>query len=165
MAKEWDCLVRKRLYRLAFRLLWNHADTEDVLQDAAIVAQKRADDLRDPAAWWTWVCRIVVRQCHEIQRKKSRRLRLLRRVPIVRRHDDSPNESAPPEVDTELVDALESLPRRQREVLVLRHVQGMSFEELAAILEIKMETARVHAMRGREALRKAMRRKGIQREL
>ena len=56
------------------------------------------------------------------------------------------------ELKTLVIELLDELPRRQREVLVLRHLQGMTFEEVALVLELAPETARVHAQRGRERL-------------
>ena len=52
--------------------------------------------------------------------------------------------------------ALVDLPRRQREVLVLLHIEGMSYDEIGRVLEISPSTARVHARAGREGLRKIM---------
>ena len=48
---------------------------------------------------------------------------------------------------------IDRLPRRQREVLVLRHLEGMSFSEVAEVLEMKESTARVQAQNARENLR------------
>lgn len=52
--------------------------------------------------------------------------------------------------------ALVDLPRRQREVLVLLHLEGMSYDEISRVLEMSPSTARVHARAGREGLRKVM---------
>ena len=48
---------------------------------------------------------------------------------------------------------IQQLPRRQEEVIVLRHLEGMSYQETAAVLGIAPATARAHAYAGRETLR------------
>ena len=73
--------------------------------------------------------------------------------------------TAPPgssELKAMLIELLDELPRRQREVLVLRHLQGMPFEEIAAVLDLAPETARVHAQRGRERLATLIARRHLQ---
>jgi len=159
----WTLEARDRLFRLAYRLLWNRGDAEDALQDAAIMAHEHAGELRDRKRWWPWMCRIVVRRCHELRRQRSRRLRLFQRAGELRQ--EVADAASLTGLGVELVEMLDRLPRRQREVLVLRHVQGMGFEELAEVLQIRPETARVHALRGRDALLQELRRRGLDREL
>jgi len=148
----WSPSARDRLFRLAFRFLWNRADAEDAVQDALLAAYERSAQLRDSEKWWPWVCRIVVQRCRLLGRRAS----------IRRRHEQVFAElsatlqttmiSGSAELKTLVIELLDELPRRQREVLVLRHLQGMAFEEVAQVLELAPETARVHAQRGRERL-------------
>jgi len=149
---EWSRTAIDGLVRLAYRFLWNQADAEDAVHEAAVIAHSRKGELRDPNRWWPWVCSIVVQQCHLLGRGKARRLRLTRTLDekgnargIKTAQDDNADV-------TEIVNELQRLPRRQREVLVLRHIQGMDFAEIGEMLGMSAETARVHAMRGRESL-------------
>ncbi len=145
--------LRDRLVRLAYRFLWNVDDAEDVVHDSLTAAHERHCDLRDSEKWWSWVCRIVIRRCHEHGRRKLRR----------ERHDQTfrlaaAQKEGPPHVPlsegTEILRRLVlRLPRRQKEVIVLRHLQGMSYDEIAQVLSISPATARVHAQAGREKLR------------
>lgn len=150
--REWSGEAIEGLVRLAYRFVWNQADAEDAVHEAAVIAHRRRNELRDPNRWWSWVCSIVVRQCHLLGRRKVQRTRLSQGA-YERRTTD---EVAPPEEGDErgldLVVVLQQLPRRQREVLVLRHIEGMEFAEIAEVLGMSAETARVHAMRGRESL-------------
>jgi len=148
----WSPSARDRLFRLAYRLLWNRADAEDAVQDALLTAYEQSNQLRDSEKWWPWVCRIVVQRCRLLGRRASLR----------RRHEQVFAELSPilataktpgsVELKALVIELLDDLPRRQREVLVLRHLQGMTFEEVAQVLELAPETARVHAQRGRERL-------------
>jgi len=151
-----DPETRQRLFRLAYRFLWNRDDAEDVVQAALCAVVERDGELRDRGKWWSWICSIVVQECRLLRRRQTR----------WRFHWRSYAEQSGFEPDagtherpTELVRGLLSrLPRRQYEVLVLRDLQAMSYEEIAAVLEISPSTARVHAQAAREALRKCIRR-------
>jgi RNA polymerase sigma-70 factor (ECF subfamily) len=133
-------------------LLWNRADAEDAVQEALLAAFDRSAQLREAEKWWPWVCRIVVQRCRLLGRQRSTRRR---REGVLRQTAQTharPASSGSAELKALLIELLDELPRRQREVLVLRHVQGMAFEERAAVLELAPATARVHAQRGRERL-------------
>ncbi len=150
--------IRSRLVRLAYRFLWNQADAEDAVHDALLAAQTKADHLRVDQNWWSWICKIVVNRCFERGRKTETRKRhednykihVMQRVA-----GDSGRDESQGRLDA-FRTALVDLPRRHREVLVLLHIEGMSYDEISRVLEISASTARVHARAGREGLRKVM---------
>lgn len=146
--------VRDRLVRLAYRFLWNRDDAEDAVHDALLAGQRRKHGLRDEAKALEWMQRIVINQCHERGRGK---LRWLRHEPelraeAARRHTVDRADSTA-DLKEPLRRLLHELPRRQHEVMVLRHIQGMGYDEIGRVLRISQSTARVHARAGREALR------------
>jgi len=144
---------RDRLVRLAYRFLWNLDDAEDVVHEALAAAHERVAELRDKRKWWSWVCRIVVRRCHEHGRRKMRRDRHDQKLRLAATQQQGPPHE-PHSEGTEIVRQLVlRLPRRQKEVIVLRHIHGMGFQEIANVLGISSSTARVHAQAGRETLR------------
>ena len=150
--------IRTRLVRLAYRFLWNQADAEDAVHDALLTAGRKADHLREHENWWSWICKIVVNRCFDRGRKTGTRKRhednykihVMQRVAGDSGRDES--QGGLDAIRTALVD----LPRRQREVLVLLHLEGMSYDEISRVLEMSPSTARVHARAGREGLRKVM---------
>jgi RNA polymerase sigma-70 factor (ECF subfamily) len=148
----WSESARERLFRLAYRLLWNRADAEDAVQEALLAAYDRSAQLRDAEKWRPWVCRIVVQRCRLLGRRASTRRRHERFLGEISPTRDAAAESGSAELKVLLVELLDELPRRQREVLVLRHLHGMAFDEIAEVLQLSAETARVHAHRGRERL-------------
>jgi RNA polymerase sigma-70 factor (ECF subfamily) len=149
--------VRSRLVRLAYRLLWRFDDAEDAVQDALAVAYRRRDSLDDPEKWWGWLVRIVVNRCHEhARRERVQRRHVMAQGTRVEREAVEPPAAEPDEATRRLPELLARLPRRQREVIVLRHLEQMSFEEIGVVLGMSASTARVHAMQGREALRDAV---------
>lgn len=147
---------RRRLIQLAYRFVWNKADAEDVVQNALVLAHEKRDELRDPSRWFSWVCRIVLRQSLLLRRGE-------------RRHADHALRQAASIVDpaggavdrmevVERVDlvrwAIGQLPQQQQIAVTLRHLQAMSYERMAEIMEISPSTARVHVRAAREAMRK-----------
>ena len=149
--------VRDRLVRLAYRFLWNREEAEDVAHDALAAAFEKADSLRDGDKWWSWVCRIVVQRCRERGRQAQRWKR--HEEPYrteVSRKAEEPVTGDPPDGAECVRELLGMLPRRQYEVMVLRHLQEMCYEEISRVLDISPTTARVHARAGRETLRNLM---------
>jgi len=146
--------VRGRLVRLAYRFLWNRSDAEDVVQDALATAQARANELRDERKWWSWICRIVVHRCHHQARQRQRHARHSDelRAFVARSADERRVE---PDADERALVRmlLGELPTRQREVTVLRHLEGMAYEQIAEVLGISASTARVQGRNGLETLR------------
>lgn len=147
---------RDRLVRLAYRFLWNVDDAEDAVQEALAFSRRRAGQLREPAKWWPWLCGIVVQQCRLLGRKQLARRRWEREAQgRVVADGQSPRSEALPlsERGQRLRAAILRLPDRQREVTVLRHLHGMSFDDIGEVLRMSPATARVHAHSAREALR------------
>ena len=146
--------VRDRLVRLAYRFLWNHDDAEEVAQDALTIAHEKAGELRDRRKWWSWMCAVVVQRCRE----RGRRAQRWKRHEEAYRAELSPSTSGSEALDEndareKVRELLLGLPRRQQEVMVLRHLQGMPYDKISEVLGISAATARVHARAGRETLR------------
>lgn len=149
--------MRDRLVRLAYRFLWNREDAEDVAQEAMFIAHQRGAGLRDKNRWWSWLARIVVNRCHERGRRRLRRDRHWDALCVEaghRRVGCRANDGS--ELKEAVRRSLSVLPRRQHEVIVLRHLHAMSYQDIADTLGISPATARVHARAGREALREAL---------
>lgn len=146
--------ARGRLCRLAFRFLWNRDDAEDAVQDALLSAHARRDQLKDDAKWWGWLCRIVVQRCHLQGRQRQRTPRAQSEATLKWHADGAAVDASGTLCETTgaVRDAILRLPQRQREVIVLRFLEGMSYDEIAPILEIAPSTARVHARAGLERL-------------
>jgi RNA polymerase sigma-70 factor (ECF subfamily) len=157
--------ARDRLVRLAYRFVWNRDDAEDVVQDSLVAAHAQQRQLRQPDRWWSWLRRIVIHRCHTAGRKKtSWRTHAPRLMAETTRKlaGDSEGEADASHVKELVRQALIGLSARQKEVVVLRHLEGMSYEEIAAVLEISAVTARVHARAGLESLRAILAKQGLE---
>lgn len=137
------------LYRLAVSLAGNSEDAEDALQETFAGAFKAIRKFEGRSSLKTWLTRILVNQvsCGHRTRGRFKAVRL----------DDSPtpsvegDEAAGRRMD--VLAALESLPPEHREVIALREMQGMSYEEIARLLGVPQGTVESRLFRARRALR------------
>lgn len=152
---------RDRLVRLAARFVRDPNDAEDAVQAAWLLADARRHQVRDPNAEWSWLCRIVVHQCYLIRRKAGarRETALADATPPIDRNRGPASRAAQREFDAIIASLIAELPERQQTALVLRHLEGMGYAAIAAVMEIGESTVRVHVRAAREALRDLMNRR------
>ena len=134
------------MFRVAWSILRNRTDVQDALQDAALKAWEKRNTLRNEQFFRTWITRILINVCYDIQRK-HRSVVPLEKIPVQR------PASAP---DPGLAAALNALPEKLRLPLVLCYSEGMSYEEAADVLRIPASTLRGRLRRGKDALRKEL---------
>lgn len=133
-----------RLYRTAWAILGNEADAADALQEATIRGYRAFDQLKGgEAAFPAWMRRILVNTCTQILRKR------MRVVPVERPEDLGDHALTEIELplDGDVWDAVRSLDERYRAVVVLRFLNDMQLDEIAAALDIPLGTvkSRLHA--------------------
>ncbi len=134
-----------RLVRFA-RTVVGDADAEDVVQDGLVVAWRKLGSLREPAAFPSWILRVVARFCIHHSR---------RRRPLVALGEaEEPAERVAPgwEAAIDVERALAVLAPRQRAVMYLTAVEGMSDSEIGSSLGIAAGSVRAHRRRARDRL-------------
>ena len=137
--------LRGSLYRVAASYLRGESDRLDAVSEAIARAWERRGTLRDERLFATWVTRILIRECVNIQRRQRRS------VPV----ESIPDE--PTQEDGELAalrEALEHLPQRQRTMIVLHYMEGYDVREIAAMMGTTKGAVCAGLKRSREALRK-----------
>ncbi|MCR8828143.1 RNA polymerase sigma factor [Pseudosulfitobacter koreensis] len=146
-----------RVFGHAYRVLGDSAEAEDVAQDAMLRLWKIAPDWEaDRAQVSTWLYRVTANLCTD-------RLRKRRGGPAL---DEIAEPADPaPGVETQmqsrarmdaLTAALQSLPERQRQAVVLRHIEGLANPEIADILDVGVEAVESLTARGKRALKAAL---------
>lgn len=145
-----------RVIGYAARLLKDRAEAEDVAQDAMMRLWKIAPEWRTgEAKVTTWLYRVVTNLCTDRLRKK----RGTGLDEIAEPEDGKPSQDAvlmQKQRVAALDAALDTLPDRQREAVVLRHIEGLSNPEIAQVLEIGVEAVESLTARGKRALAKAL---------
>lgn len=151
---------RGAFYGLARRYAGSHADADDVLQDAFVKVYQNLEALTQPEAFFRWARRIIVNTALDHLRSRRRSLR----------HEVSPPERMAEELAdlriegpdrrverseffARLEAAIRSLPPRQREIVILHDVEGLSTEEVALHCGCPPATVRSNLFYGREKLR------------
>lgn len=144
-----------RVYGFAARLLGDRAEAEDVAQEAMLRLWRAAATWRaGEAQLSSWLYRVTVNLCTDRQRARARRrAEALDDVaePVDERADTEGALMARQRVDA-LQAALATLPDRQRQAVVLRHIEGLTNPEIATILEIGVEAVESLTARGKRAL-------------
>ena len=139
---------QRRFTRFATRLLGNREDAEEALQDAFLRAYRALARYQDRQRFGPWFYRILVNRCRSLGAQRSRR----RRLESTLTHEES--SVAATEVAEDPAWLLRHLPMEQREVFLLRYVEDMSFEDIAALTGIGISTLKMRVKRGLERLRK-----------
>ena len=132
------------LYRLALSILRSEADAEDAVQQAAVRAWQARDRMR-PGAERTYITRILINGCRDIQRRR------MRTIPV----DRIPERPEQPP-DPSLRDVLDSLPEKLRTPLLLMYMEGWGEREIASALRITGYAVKSRLRRGRAALAAAL---------
>ena len=167
----FDLLVSKyqrRLGRLISRFVRNPAEAEDVTQDAFIKAYRALPGFRGESAFYTWLYRIGINTA------KNHLLSNKRRPPTSTHFDAEESESfedasllqevSTPEnelMSKQVVEVVQSslqqLPEDLRSALTLREIEGLSYEEIASVMNCPVGTVRSRIFRAREAIAENLR--------
>ncbi len=148
-----------RLFAYAARVLGDRAEAEDVVQEAMMKLWKIAPDWRQgDAKVSTWMYRVTANLCTDrLRRRKTRGA-----VDIDSIAEPEADLQSAVEQMTEkdradaLQGALDALPDRQRQAVVLRHIEGLSNPEIAGIMDIGVEAVESLTARGKRALKAAL---------
>jgi RNA polymerase sigma-70 factor (ECF subfamily) len=169
----FETLVERHQHRavnVAYQLLRNEEDAMEVAQDAFVKIYQSLGGFRGECEFTTWLHQIVLnlaRNKHRWWWRRGRQVTASLDAPTetdegeMERQVAAPTNPADVELaNTEFVRTLEQkmseLPRAFREVLVLRNVQGLSYEQIGDVLRCSVGTVKSRIARAREALRVAM---------
>ena len=156
------------VFSTAMRLLANQSDAEDITQEVFLRAFERFDDLRHSPTVGGWLKTVATNlSLNHLSRYRSRWTFFSDLFRGPEEDDEQPVEFPSP-VDTdetlavadrrELVEkALQSLPAAQRVPLVLYHLEGLRYEEIAAKVGVSLGKVKTDIFRGRETLRRKLR--------
>lgn len=159
---SWDDVVREhsaRVYRLAYRLTGNSHDAEDLTQEV-FVRVFRSLSSYTPGTFEGWLHRITTNLFLDMARRKQRiRFEGLGDDTAARLGDSarSPADAFDDRhLDSDIQAALKALAPEYRAAVILCDIEGLSYEEIAAALGIKLGTVRSRIHRGRAQLRTAL---------
>lgn len=133
------------IYRLCYSLVLNKQDAEDVVQESFVYAFKNLDKF-DPerATFKTWLYTIAVSRCRNTYRRKriaSIDLTLLGTQPVAPKSEHPEARFAQRDAQDALVRALADIPPQLREAIVLRYGHGLTYREIAEVMDCPPKTA------------------------
>ncbi|PJX26252.1 RNA polymerase sigma factor RpoE [Advenella sp. S44] len=164
--KAFDLLVLKyqrKIMGLLARMIGSHSEVEDIAQETFIKAYRAIPQFRGESAFYTWLYRIAINTARNWLSSSDRKLSypdtLENKDGETFSHSDNLIDIATPEssmVTQEIVqtvnEAIESLPEDLRMAIVLRELEGLSYEEIAQAMACPVGTVRSRIFRAREAI-------------
>ena len=164
--RAFELLVEKyqhKLARLVSRLVRDPGEAEDVTQEAFIKAYRALPSFRGDSAFYTWLYRIGINTAKNFLVATGRRAPTSTEVDAEEAegyessellHDINTPESLllTKEIGTTVNGAIESLPEELRSAIQLRELEGMSYEEIAKLMDCPIGTVRSRIFRAREAI-------------
>ena len=161
----FDLLVQKYQHRIAHlvgRYIRDQEEVEDVVQEAFIKAYRGLANFRGESAFYTWLYRIAINTA------KNHLVSAGRRVPdqgvdaseaeqydsgtLLQEADTPERQALTNEIEAEVYAAIESLPAELKEAITLRELEGLSYEEIAEVMDCPIGTVRSRIFRARETI-------------
>jgi RNA polymerase sigma-70 factor (ECF subfamily) len=158
----FEALVRKhqdRIYNICRYMLQDPQIAQDAAQDVFLKAYRALKDFRPDASLYSWIYRIAINTCLDYRRKSRREE--FSGEPLA---GDLPSGEYSPhqlyesgEIRYSIQQALQKLPEKLRAAIVLREIEGLSYEEIAEVLHTSAGTVKSRISRAREQLRHLLR--------
>jgi RNA polymerase sigma-70 factor, ECF subfamily len=156
-----------RLYGLAFSLLRNVEDAEDIVQETLSGAYRGIGSFEQRASLWTWLVKILIRQIARSRRSldaRSQKLRMGMSVDELDRVGGIEDDASPPMKQTDakldVMAMLRKLAPDRQEIIILRELEQMSYEQISQSLGIPLGTVESRLYRARAELRQLLREYG-----
>ena len=159
-----------RIYNLTLRMTGNPEDAMDLAQEAFLNAWRGLKFFKGDSAFSTWVYRLASNACIDFLRRKKRRQDVDLPMPTDEEDDsqpDVPDDRFRPELELErqelrraVAHGLMQLSDEHRQVLVMRELNGLSYQEIADVLDLEAGTVKSRIARARISLRKILLKSG-----
>jgi len=162
-----------RAYRLAFRVLRDEESARDAVQEAFLKAYRSLDRFQGRSSFYTWFYRLVVNLCLDM-RRRDRSDRHVEWAEELMHPSDQPGDPSREEADggpagalersqirERVAAAIDQLPDVQRETLILREVEGLSYKEVAESLGISKGTVMSRLHYARKKVQKILEDEGV----
>lgn len=152
-----------RIYNLCRYMLSNAHDAEDATQDTLIKAYQNLKKFRPEASFYTWLYRIAVNTCLDYKRRPFFES-LFKKTDEGEEFIEEPSSEWPsPErlyeskqIGSAMHNSIRKLPPKLRTVIILKEIEGLSYQEIADILEVSTGTVKSRISRAREELKQRL---------
>jgi len=155
-------LYEKRVYNIAYRYMGNEADAYDMSQEALIKLYRSIKSFKAQSAFSSWVYRLTVNTCLDGLRKRRKApvsldFALENGITFEAGEEDSPELcTLSIENESDIQEAIGTLSDDHKEVVILRDINGLTYEEIAFSLGISVGTVKSRLSRGRQRLKELL---------
>ena len=164
--KAFGMLVEKyqrRLNRLLSRMVRDQSEIEDIVQDSFIKAYRAINNFRGDSAFYTWLYRLGINTAKNHLVKLGKRPKAMNEVeieeienfedaPDLRSHETPESSMMSREIVASVNQTIEALPNELKEAISLREMDGLSYEEIADLMNCPIGTVRSRIFRAREVI-------------
>lgn len=159
---------QKKVYNTTYRMMGNPEDANDLAQEVFIRVYRNLERFQGKSSFSTWLFTIATNICRDELRKRQRRVPVQSLSEPIHLEDgdlerEIADESMTPETlslnrefHDEVQAVIDQLPAEQKEVIVLREIQGFSYEEIADIAGVSLGTVKSRISRARMNMRKGL---------
>jgi RNA polymerase sigma-70 factor (ECF subfamily) len=164
LVRRWD----RKIQGVIYRLVGNHDEARDLSQEAFLKAYRALGTFKQEARFSSWLYQIAINATRDRLRRRRRRTDLSL-DDVEEKGESSLRDGAPSALDLiessdlsrAVAAAMAALPEEQREVVILKEYQGLTFPEIAETLDVPLSTVKTRLYRGLGQLRIRLERQGI----
>jgi RNA polymerase sigma-70 factor (ECF subfamily) len=142
-----------RVYNLALRMVHNEEDAADLTQETFIKAFRALASFKSDYAFKSWIYKIASNTCLDFLRKRRLETVSADDVVLIEPSADPAKDLARSRTRERIEQAIQALPDNLRAAVVLRHQEGLSYDEISRVLDVPMGTVKTWIRRGREMLK------------
>jgi len=158
---------QQRVYGMVYGMIRNREDARDITQDAFVKAYNNLDKFRLESSFYTWLYRIAMNLAIDATRRRKRRVTTEFDEQVASRdgtgaiseqhHSESPSRSLErQQLYTHIMAAIEELPEDQRQAILLRELEGLSYKDISDIMGIPEGTVMSRLFYARKKLQKLL---------
>ena len=161
---RWDRKIQGAIYRL----IGSEDDARDLCQEAFLKAYRGLGAFKGEAKFSSWLYQIALNLCRDrMRRRKGRTLVSLDaleadgQAPVLRDDTTALDLALTKDVERQVKAAVMALAADQREVIVLKEYEGLTFQEIADVLDLPVSTVKTRLYRGLDKLKERLSREGV----
>jgi RNA polymerase sigma-70 factor (ECF subfamily) len=166
---ELTKLYKDALYSIIYRMVHNKQEAEDLSQEAFLKAYNSIDSFNEEYAFSTWLFKIATNNCIDFFRKRKLQTYSMEQT-IRYKGEEITKEYADSDPSVEKImirkenssiikTAIENLPPKYKQAILLRHTEEKSYEEISRIMNLPLGTVKARIFRAREMLKKSLKNK------
>jgi RNA polymerase sigma-70 factor (ECF subfamily) len=164
-ADAYSILVNRyktMIYNLAFRMVGDEDTAKDLAQESFIAAYKGLGQFRFGSKFSSWLYSIALNKCRDHLKLAKDTVSTDEISDMMPENRNSPERAAATEQSKDILQrALDALPVEYRQVLILKHIEELDYQEIADITGTSVSALKVRAHRGREMLKKILEDAGV----